>query len=643
MNKYNKIKLICTEWSDDIYLNFDLNILYRESDNNEKGKFNLFNNILFVDWDNWESEYFAHNFNNEIFYKVDKIYFYDETWEDVCYIDHQNNLAFRNGSNYFGNIEYLMNEEIFIKWENINFKYFNRNINIKYYNNNKSGKLNLDYKKKNSIPNIIHFVFGFKEQESEFELYRYLAIKSAIDINNPEKVYFHYKHEPYGLWWEKIKPYLTLEEVEPPSEIYGNPVYHYAHQADIIRLQKLIKYGGIYLDIDTICVKSFSELLDNKFVLGIQSDKTNTQIYGLCNAVMLSEKNSEFGLKWIDEYVSFRSKGRDMYWDEHSVIIPLKLAYYNSDLVTVLESNCFYNPLWYNINNYLFNNKINIDNYKKIINKNYCIHLWDTYSNDHLSKLNYNEITNNNTLYNIIARKFIKNDISIVFLTHNRYDITKRCLESYLKCLDIDYIKELIILDNDSNEYFKNFLRDFEKLHNKIKIIYSNKNLGVCSGRIKLFEAVSGDIIASIDSDAFLNDVKFFEIVRNKLYDEKYGIVGISGAFITSWDFGSQEDINEIDPKEYNCHHIAGCCQVFRKDLSLFNFKLDPCYGFFWVEDTDLSMQSLNLNKINYRINPKNLMSHNWGGSGKNYHDLFIKNWEYFKNKWKNKVLKNIS
>lgn len=641
MNNVNTFKIINDEWTDNIILNFHNNILIRETDKKEKAKFTLINNILSVEWDNWDDEYFVHSYD-KIFYKCHKFDFYDEDWEDTCYIDNINNLIFRNSSNLYGNIEYLFDDNININWKEIDFKFINHNINIKYFNNDYSGKIENQIENYN-IPNIIHFIYGFKRQESEFELYKYIAIKSAIDVNNPDKVYFHYKYEPHGIWWNKIKPYLTLEYVEPPEEIYGNNLHHYAHQSDVIRLQKLCKYGGIYLDIDTICLKSFQDLRNNKFVLGIQPNKAGTQIYGLCNAVMLSEKNSEFAIKWIDEYTTFRSKGRDTYWDEHSVIIPLKLAYNNPNLVSIIENNCFYNPLWYDINEYLFNENINIENYKKLINKNYCIHLWDTYSNEHLSNININSILNINTLYNIIARKFIQNKISLVFLTYNRFEITKKCLESYLKCLDVDYIKELIIFDNNSDGYFRNYLKTFQKKHYKIKIIYSDKNLGVCGGRIKLFELATGDIIASLDSDAYLEDINFFEIVIKKLYDEKYGIIGISGAFIKSWDFGNQEDINEDDTNEYYCHHIAGCCQIFRKDLQLFGFKLDSYYGFFWVEDTDLSMQSLNLNKINFRINSKNLMKHNWGGSGKDYHELFQKNWKYFRNKWQNKVLKNIS
>jgi len=643
-----KYKIIHHEWNDFVIIDSKKNTLYRENKPEESGTFQLIKNILFINWYNWDSEYFIYDYeiDSSIFYKVDKINFHDNYWNDICYIDKFNQKIYKNSSLEVGSFDYLEDNELFIhSWNKYNLHQsshsnylniiYNQNTAIEHKQVEPKNNLNCS----SNIPNIIHFVFGFKKQDKEFELYRYLAIKSAIDVNNPQKIYFHYKYEPFGPWWDKIKPYLLLEYTEPPSEIYGNNLYHYAHQADIIRLQKLIKYGGIYLDIDTICLKSFHDLLENKCVMGIQNNKNKSEMYGLCNAIILSEPNSEFLLKWVDLYTSFRSKGRDIYWDEHSVIMPLKLAHQYPELITILEPDAFYNPLWYNINEYLFNQNYLIDNYKTLINHNYCIHLWDTYSHDYLSKLTIESIVEKNTLYNIIARKFLRNQISLVFLTYNRYDMTKKCLESYLQVLDYDYIEELLILDNHSDSLLVDYLKQFEKNHKKIRIIFSKENLGVCLGRIQLFKEVKGDIIASLDSDAYLESPLFFEKVRNLLYDEKYGIIGISGAYLKSWTFGNQKDIDELDENEYYCHHIAGCCQVFRKDMQLFGFELDPNYGKFWVEDTDLSMQSLFLNKINYRLSSKGFINHRWGGSGKFFYDLFEKNWNYFVGKWKHKVL----
>ena len=140
--------------------------------------------------------------------------------------------------------------------------------------------------------------------------------------------------------------------------------------------------------------------------------------------------------------------------------------------------------------------------------------------------------------------------------------------------------------------------------------------------------------------NAYLINNNFFDRVIDLLYDERYGIIGISGAYIKGWEFGNQEDIKDTDENEYYVDHIAGCCQVFRRDLYNFGFGLDPFYGKFWFEDTDLSMQSLHLKKVNYRIHPIRYLEHNWGGSGKDFKDLFLVNWTYFSNKWKDKILR---
>jgi hypothetical protein len=678
------IKLIHDEWEDYIILDFKNNKLVRNSKKDETGSFNIDKNILYIKWDKWNDEIFINHDldiikNNESdkenysmtsdiletdikneqiikdlnYFYCKEIEFIHENWNDYCYIDNKNNIIYKKSFDKRG-VFYTENENnknsekkiINIYWQNIeneklvyNYKKVINNetensIINKYYFNKKK---NIN-KYKNKIPNIIHFIYGLKIQDEEFDMYKYIAIKSAIDVNNPEKIYFYYYYEPYGYWWEKIKSLLILEKIIPPNEIYGNKVSHYAHQTDIIRLQKLIEHGGIYLDIDTICLKSFEDLLNNDFVMGMQYNSDFSEVYGLCNAVLLGKPNSSFAIKWLESYKSFRSNGRDNYWDEHSVLKPLELSKIYNNEVTILNSNAFFYPLWYNIKDILFNIDFNIEIYKNIIKNNYCIHLWDTYSNEYLKLLNSEIIFSKNTLYNIFSRKFLQNKISILFLTYNRYEVTKKCLDSYLKCLENKDILELIILDNNSDSETSDYLISYKKNNEKIKLILYDENLGVCHGRLLLFNEAKGDIIISLDSDAYLLNTDFFNKIKHLLYNEKYGIIGISGAYISKWEFGNQIDIPENDENEYYVDHIAGCCQAFRKDLFLFGFGLDPYYGKFWVEDTDLSMQSLSLNKINYRINHKNLLEHSWGGSGKNFEELFEKNWSYFVSKWKDKV-----
>ena len=632
MEFYKKYKIIHNLWNDYILIDFNNNKIFRESIIEETGNIEIYKNFLVINWDKWDKEFFI--FTNNILYKCDEIHYFHEDWNTICYYDSFNNFIYRKEN--YGNTD---NDR----------KGFIENICSGDDDNIENDELKITWEpweseiilQQNKIPNIIHFIYGLKPQNEEFELYKYISIKSAYDVNKPEKIYFYYKYEPYGYWWEKIKSLLTLEYLEPPQQIFNNVVSHYAHQTDIIRLEKLIERGGIYLDIDTICLKPMTDLLCNDLVMGKQINSDNTQIYGLCNAVLLSVPNSFFLKKWYNSYKNFRSKGRDEYWDEHSVKKPLELSMEFRNDIKILEYNSFFYPLWYDINKILFNkdlNEENIKNYKNIISNNYCIHLWDTYTNKYLKTLTENIIFEENTLYNIFSRKFLRNQISIVFLTYNRFFMTKKCLESYLVSLDKEYIEELIIFDNDSNRDLTDYLLEFKDKHHKIKIIFNDDNIGVCNGRRILFEEAIGDIIVSLDSDAYLLNPHFFQKIIDLLYNETHGIIGISGAFLKDWSFGSQEDIDDNDPKEYYVHHIAGCCQAFRKDLHAFGFGLDPFYGKFWVEDTDLSMQSLYLSKKNLRIPQIDNIDHHWGGSGAVFKDIFRKNWDYFCGKWKDKI-----
>jgi GT2 family glycosyltransferase len=481
-----------------------------------------------------------------------------------------------------------------------------------------------------AIPNIIHFIYGFKKNNPDLELFKYIAIKSAIEVNRPDQVFFYYKYEPTGPYWEKIKPLLTLRPVEPPQEIFGNKIEHFAHQSDVMRLKVLNEFGGIYLDIDTISLRPLNEFRNYEFVMGMQGDN-----YGLCNAVMMAKPQSEFGLKWYDSYRDFRGNG-NQHWDEHSVKLPLTLS--KQIPVTMLSKDSWFYPLWSPMPHILFNDKLDIDECRSIFANSYCIHLWESFMFvDYLKKFDRRTIMNSDTLYNLMARKFIRNQISIVMLTFNRSQKTIECIESFYNAVKRNDILEFIIFDNHSEESeIIEFLKKLPNINSKFRVIWSPENLGVCGGRIKLFKEVKGDIVASLDSDLSLIDEKFFDICVQYLQDESIGMVGASGAhFSKSFNFGSHKDVIEANENMF-VDQLAGCCQVFRKDLVHFGVQLDAEYGKFWVEDADFCFQITNLGKRLLLIPQRNLVHHVWGGSGNGMPELFKKNWDYFTQKWRN-------
>lgn len=117
------------------------------------------------------------------------------------------------------------------------------------------------------IPKIVHFVYGLRDPEPTLDLIHYLAIKSAHDVLKPEKIMFHYHHLPVGDNFERARPMLTLNKVPLIQKVFDRPVSHYAHRADVVRLEVLEKYGGIYVDLDLISLKPVDHLLNKEFIM----------------------------------------------------------------------------------------------------------------------------------------------------------------------------------------------------------------------------------------------------------------------------------------------------------------------------------------------------------------------------------------
>jgi Glycosyltransferase sugar-binding region containing DXD motif len=277
------------------------------------------------------------------------------------------------------------------------------------------------------IPKIFHFIY-FTPQHAPDKLFPvsyYLAVASAIGVNQPQEVIFHFNREPIGPWWDKTKPLLTLHQLKAPETFMGRKLVHPAHQADVVRLLSLKESGGIYMDFDTICAKPLFQFLDHPFVMGLELKvpytpknwrqqvkhsirkklgmiKTSGNEPILCNGVLLSQKNSEFINLWLNEYKSFRSQGRDKYWNEHSSYVPAAIAASHPNLINIAGPYAFHYPL---------PSKQGMQSMFEEVTDfpdSFIHHLWESYSwEPYLSKLTAESIRQHHSTYNLLARKYI--------------------------------------------------------------------------------------------------------------------------------------------------------------------------------------------------------------------------------------------
>jgi len=223
------------------------------------------------------------------------------------------------------------------------------------------------------IPKILHYTFGLAKDfgGKPWSLLHHVCLKSAVQRLAPEHVFFYYEYEPTGPWWSLSRKLVTPIKIHAPREIYGRPLLHVAHRSDVVRLQRLAESGGIYLDADVLVQRGFDDLLNESTVLGREGVGSDPR---MSNAVILAEPNAPFIVRWLDRYRSFRSMGRDDYWNEHSVLLPARLAQEYPGEVTVLSHRAFFWPLWTREHiKWIFDSDDPID-----LDGVYANHLWES-------------------------------------------------------------------------------------------------------------------------------------------------------------------------------------------------------------------------------------------------------------------------
>lgn len=269
------------------------------------------------------------------------------------------------------------------------------------------------------IPNRYHFVFGLKRQWKPFHLLHYLSLESCRRVNRPDTLYFHYHHEPWGPYWNRIKPHLTLMPVNQDDFVAGFDYpdaymrqFRYAHHADFIRLRQLQRHGGVYADIDTLFLQPYPErLFQQPFVLGREGDirdrETGDRRPSLCNAVIMAEPDSDFGNLWLDR----KREAFDGTWSNHSTLLPWNLSESHPDWIHVEPPRSFYRYMWTPEDFHTLFER-DEDDWDGAYSLHMWSHLWWSrlrrdFSPIHAGKFTQRYIRDVDTTFNRVARRFL--------------------------------------------------------------------------------------------------------------------------------------------------------------------------------------------------------------------------------------------
>lgn len=253
------------------------------------------------------------------------------------------------------------------------------------------------------IPKEINYIFGLNSDfiNKPFCYFHFLNILSSFIINKGYKINVFYHHKPNNKWFQKLDTFCNLVHLKNiPETINGTKFRYTEHICDLLRLSMLYKSGGIYLDIDTVCVKPFDNLLDNKCVMGKEYGQHDSDIepklIGLCNATILCEPNSDFIGEWLNEFnVDYRTE-----WNYNCVQMPYNLSQHHPEKLSILESNAFFKYAWDN------NGRKSLFTQQSDISDCYSIHLWESKNYDLLEKYDADWINTHDDTISNLYKKF---------------------------------------------------------------------------------------------------------------------------------------------------------------------------------------------------------------------------------------------
>ncbi|KAJ3109029.1 hypothetical protein HDU96_007343 [Phlyctochytrium bullatum] len=182
-----------------------------------------------------------------------------------------------------------------------------------------------------TVPKVLHLVlFG-----GHFKMHHYLAMRSMNQKIKPEKFFIHGSDFPHGQEFfdrviKEFKPILIPSR--NASTIYNHTIGGYEHRSDALRLESIIRFGGMYYDLDVFVTKDMDKFLDNEATMGAQPGR------GINNGMIIGKRCARFLRNWHRQYRTFD----DSQWDTHSVWLPGQL-YEKNPRGLVLESEALYN------------------------------------------------------------------------------------------------------------------------------------------------------------------------------------------------------------------------------------------------------------------------------------------------------------
>lgn len=248
--------------------------------------------------------------------------------------------------------------------------------------------------------------------------------------------------------------------------------------------------------------------------------------------------------------------------------------------------------------------------------------------------------------------------VSIIILTYNNQKYTEDCLNSiFFKTAYPNY--EIIIVDNNSIDNTKSYLKDVESRQKNVKVIFNDENYGFAKGNNIGIKASDGEYIVLLNNDTIVTRGWLTSFIKHFEDDENLALIGpvtnnISNEAKIKVNYSRNEDIDYF-AYNYTIQHIGQtyddinvlamfCVMISRKAFNKIGY-LEEEYGIGMFEDDDYSYKAKYMG-YNIRCAEDVFIHHYLSATlsklnGSQYKELFYRNKSIFEKRWNTKWKKH--
>lgn len=174
------------------------------------------------------------------------------------------------------------------------------------------------------VPNIVHYVWYGNQTLGYFPFLSYISVMRFM---KPCLFLFHGDNLPRGPYWDYFIAFNpNVIHVRRPliTSVFGQKLKFKEHGADLMRIEAIQVYGGVYLDWDEILLRSLEPLRQYDYTQG-QAIPGN-----LGNQVIMGKRNATFLALWYEGYRNYTGV-----WGGNSLFYPRKLSLMYPHLIHV--------------------------------------------------------------------------------------------------------------------------------------------------------------------------------------------------------------------------------------------------------------------------------------------------------------------